>query len=59
MNNKTILSCANCFSSVVYNGLVKNVECCPKCKCDNESLVRVRYWLNGQPDYSINLLKTK
>lgn len=56
MNNVTVLTCANDFTICVYDGKVINILCCPKCGCSNPDLVRVRYWRNGSPDYSINLL---
>lgn len=59
MKNRTVLSCANDFTMAIYDGKATNITCCPKCGCNDPALVRVRYWLNGKPDYSINLLKLK
>ena len=56
MNNKTVISCANCFNTTILNGKVRP-KCCPHCKSKNRELTRARYWLNGEPDYSTNLIK--
>lgn len=58
LKNKTVLCCANDYTMAVYEGRNTNISCCPKCGCKNPDLVRVRYWKNGSPDYSKNLLKT-
>lgn len=55
MKFETVMSCASCFSMLKVSGKVK-VKCCPKCKSTNKDLTRVRLWIDGQPDYSKNLL---
>lgn len=57
MNNKTVLSCANDFTIAYYDGKVTNIKCCPTCGCKDPALLRIRYWKNGNPDRSVNLLK--
>ena len=58
INDATNMTCANCISVSSWKGKVEP-EKCPNCGCDDENLVRVRYWTNGEPDYSVNLLKKK
>lgn len=59
MIHKTVLSCAGCFSMAVCDGKNKSITCCPNCGCKDPDLLRIRYWENGSPDYSKNLLKIK
>lgn len=55
MRFETVMSCANCFSMLKLPGKV-SIKSCPKCKSIDKDLTRVRLWVNGQPDYSNNLL---
>lgn len=55
-SNNTIVSCAKCYSITNLPGKVK-VDCCPSCGSTNKDLTRARYWFNGQPDFSVNLMR--
>jgi Zn finger protein HypA/HybF involved in hydrogenase expression len=55
---ETVMSCANCFTMLKSAGKV-TIKCCPNCKSTNKDLTRVRLWVDGQPDYSKNLLDCK
>ena len=52
----TNLTCAACWCIVQYDGKVYP-ESCPNCGSTNKSLTKARYWTNGVPDYSVNLMK--
>ena len=52
---ETVMSCAGCFSMLKLPGKV-SIKCCPGCKSVDKDLTRVRLYINGQPDYSTNLL---
>lgn len=54
----TRMSCANCYSFAEWYGKVI-VESCPVCGSANPDLTRMRHWVNGNPDYSENLLKKR
>jgi len=56
MNNVTVISCAGCFGVTTIEGKVEP-SCCPNCGSVNRASTRARYWKDGVPDYSVNLLK--
>jgi hypothetical protein len=51
MNVFAVLTCKNCFSKYVYDYIPDNLNCCPKCKCSNPDLLRIRIWKNGNTAY--------
>ena len=55
-HDMTVVTCANCYGIAILDGK-KHIDCCPQCKSKCKELVRARYWWNGEPDRTVNLLR--